>query len=89
MPRKAPEMPVGPNPHMDDPIHVARFGQAWAVVESLGVISAHKRWREAKAALAAILQQRAAIAASRCAPIPQSAVPVAAAAPVEESSHGR
>lgn len=32
----------GPNPHAGDPLHVAPFGKAWALVEGLGVISAHK-----------------------------------------------
>lgn len=51
-------MPPGPNPHRDDPIHVASFGKVWAVVEGLGVISMHKERAEAEEALAAILKRR-------------------------------
>lgn len=56
---KGPELPPGPNPHANDPIHVEPFGQAWAVVECLGVISAHQEKHEAEEALKAELERRA------------------------------
>jgi hypothetical protein len=56
--KKRLELPPGPNPHRDDPMHVAPFGKVWAVVECLGVISTHRTRKEADAALAARLEQR-------------------------------
>jgi hypothetical protein len=54
-------MPPGPNPHRDDPIQVKPFGKIWAVVECLGVISAHRERAEAEAALKVQLDRRAEI----------------------------
>ena len=56
--KKQPALPPGPNPHRDDPMHVAPFGKIWAVVESLGMISTHRTREEADAALAARLERR-------------------------------
>ena len=70
-PRKAPQMPVGPNPALAKGLRVEPFGKVWAVVEGLGVISTHRERGEADAALAAIQQKRALPSPSS----PQSAEP--------------
>jgi hypothetical protein len=53
-------MPPGPNPAASRPLRVEQMGRAWVVVEGLGVVSMHKRWGEAKAALADALKRREA-----------------------------
>jgi len=50
-------MPPGPNPHAHDPMQVKPFGKIWAVVEGLGVISAHRTRAEADQALKARLAE--------------------------------
>jgi hypothetical protein len=41
-------------------MHVEPFGKAWAVVEGLGVISTHRKRKEAAAAAALLRQARKA-----------------------------
>jgi hypothetical protein len=53
-------LPPGPNPHANDPLHVAPFGKVWALVESLGVISTWRTREEADSALATEIERRAA-----------------------------
>jgi hypothetical protein len=40
------------------PPHVAPFGKVFAIVEGLGVVSAHKTYDEAKTALEELLERR-------------------------------
>jgi hypothetical protein len=56
--KKTEVMPPGPNPAANRPLRVSRMGKAWVVVQGLGVVSMHKRWWEAKAALAEALKRQ-------------------------------
>lgn len=55
------KMPIGPNPAAARGLCVRPFGSIYALVEGLGVISAHKLEAEAQTALEHELERREAL----------------------------